>query len=120
MNLIHLISGGGRGRREDPCAVSAQWPAAKPYRYPGVFYGGGPLPRRPGNWAIATVVMPGWNIPSICRHLVHRVRKENIDLVHCHGARANLVGCLMRRTLRVPVITTPCTATRNWTTMAAR
>ncbi|MDR1735723.1 MAG: polysaccharide pyruvyl transferase CsaB [Oscillospiraceae bacterium] len=31
---------------------------------------------------------------------------EGCDILHCHGARANMVGALMRRRLKIPVVTT--------------
>ncbi len=37
------------------------------------------------------------------RDLVDRFRP---DIIHCHGGRANLMGALVRRTRRVPVVTT--------------
>ena len=105
MNLIHLISGGDVGGAKTH-VLSLLNGLRRSHTVTLVCFMEGPFAQEARELGIATVVMPGWNIPSICRHLVHRVRKENIDLVHCHGARANLVGCLMRRTLRVPVITT--------------
>lgn len=34
------------------------------------------------------------------------IGKEKVDLIHCHGARGNLMGTLIRRYVKAPVITT--------------
>ena len=88
MNLIHLISGGDVGGAKTH-VLSLLNGLRRSHTVTLVCFMEGPFAQEARELGIATVVMPGWNIPSICRHLVHRVRKENIDLVHCHGARAN-------------------------------
>ena len=40
------------------------------------------------------------------RRLKKLIGKEKIDVIHCHGARGNLMGTLIRRKLKAPVITT--------------
>lgn len=39
-------------------------------------------------------------------HLIREVRKQNISLIHTHGSRANLLGRLAGRWLKVPVVST--------------
>ncbi len=39
-------------------------------------------------------------------HLKKLLRPGEVDALHCHGARGNLMGVLMKRYLKVPVITT--------------
>lgn len=38
--------------------------------------------------------------------LSNEIRSGNYDLVHCHGAKANLMGALLRLRLKIPVIST--------------
>ena len=40
------------------------------------------------------------------REIKKLIANEKIDLIHCHGARGNLMGNLLKRHLKVPVITT--------------
>ena len=46
------------------------------------------------------------NLPAVVKTLANTVRTEGFEIVHCHGARANLVGSLLRRHISAPVITT--------------
>lgn len=39
-------------------------------------------------------------------HLKKLLRPGEVDALHCHGARGNLMGVMMKRYLQVPVITT--------------
>ena len=34
------------------------------------------------------------------------IREEDFQIIHCHGARANLTGAILRRKVRVPIVTT--------------
>ncbi len=40
------------------------------------------------------------------RELKKLVAGQPIDIIHCHGARGNLMGNLLKRTVKVPVVTT--------------
>ncbi len=40
------------------------------------------------------------------RELKKLIGKEKIDIIHCHGARGNLMGNLIKKYLRAPVVTT--------------
>lgn len=55
---------------------------------------------------IPTLVLPSWNLCRTCRTLQEFVEEQNIDVVHCHGSRANLVGALLRKKIAPPVVTT--------------
>ncbi|EOC99536.1 glycosyltransferase family 4 protein [Caldisalinibacter kiritimatiensis] len=43
---------------------------------------------------------------SIIKQLKNKIYEENYDIVHCHGARANFVGVLLKRLINKPFITT--------------
>ena len=34
------------------------------------------------------------------------IREEGFQIIHCHGARANLTGAVLRRKIQVPIVTT--------------
>lgn len=39
-------------------------------------------------------------------HLIREVRRQNLSLIHTHGSRANLLGRLAGRWLKIPVVST--------------
>lgn len=43
---------------------------------------------------------------SVVHKLVEEIKKEDYDIIHCHGARANFVGMFLKRKIHVPLITT--------------
>ncbi|HLR34479.1 MAG TPA: glycosyltransferase family 4 protein [Tissierellales bacterium] len=43
---------------------------------------------------------------SIVSKLKKKVDKEGYDIIHCHGARANFIGVLLKRKINLPFITT--------------
>lgn len=43
---------------------------------------------------------------SIISKLQKEISKEGYDIVHCHGARANFIGTLLKRKVNLPFITT--------------
>lgn len=43
---------------------------------------------------------------SVVHRLVEEIERENYDIIHCHGARANFVGMFLKRKISIPLITT--------------
>lgn len=43
---------------------------------------------------------------SVINRLVEEIEKENYDIVHCHGARANFNAMFLKRKINIPLITT--------------
>lgn len=43
---------------------------------------------------------------SVVNRLKEEIERENYDIIHCHGARANFIGMLLRRKIKKPMITT--------------
>lgn len=43
---------------------------------------------------------------SVVNRLVEEIEKENYDIVHCHGARANFIAMFLKRKIKRPLITT--------------
>ena len=46
------------------------------------------------------------NLPSDCRRLHRVIREFRPDILHCHGARANMMGALLKRSEKLPLVTT--------------
>lgn len=43
---------------------------------------------------------------SVINRLVDEIQKENYDIIHCHGARANFIAMFLRGKIKKPFITT--------------
>lgn len=43
---------------------------------------------------------------SVLKVLAGKINDEHIDLLHCHGARANFIGGLIKKKISIPLITT--------------
>ena len=54
---------------------------------------------------IPTLVLTG-SVPSVVKKLTALCRGSGFDLLHCHGARANLVGSLLKKRTGLPTVST--------------
>jgi glycosyltransferase involved in cell wall biosynthesis len=43
---------------------------------------------------------------GVVRQLCNLIRQERFQILHCHGARANFIAAIMRRSLHIPSLTT--------------
>lgn len=43
---------------------------------------------------------------SVVDELVDEIEKENYDIIHCHGARANFIATFLKRKIKKPFVTT--------------
>lgn len=43
---------------------------------------------------------------SVVSHLLEEIEKDNYDIIHCHGARANFIAMFLKRKVKRPLITT--------------
>lgn len=105
MKVIHLISGGDSGGAKTHVlsllqhlnqSVTAQL----------VCFRDGPFAEEARSLGIPTKIMGGNHILKIRRELADYIRREGFQIVHCHGARANMIGALLRKTTGLPVVTT--------------
>lgn len=55
---------------------------------------------------IPTTVISDKNIRKVKKKVLSCAREGGYEIVHCHGARANMIGSLIRRQVGIPVITT--------------
>ena len=104
MKVIHLISGGDTG--------GARTHVYSLLKYLGqiidvqlVCFRGGDFADGAAALGIPTMVL-GKGFLANLRALRRIIRDGEYDLVHCHGALANVTGALLRRHLHVPVIST--------------
>ncbi len=104
VKVIHLISGGDTGGAKTHVYSLLKY-LNQIIDVQLVCFRGGDFADGAAALGIPTVVLGG-NFFSNLRAVKKLVRDGEYDLVHCHGALANVTGALLRRSLRVPVIST--------------
>ncbi len=105
MKIIHLISGGDVGGAKTH-VLSLLGGLKEKHDVHLVCFMEGEFAQDARKMGISTQVLPGHDFRQICRKLTELIEAEKIELVHCHGSRANLVGFFLKRNLRIPLITT--------------
>jgi len=104
MNIIHMISGGDvGGAKTHISTLLKELSQLETVRL--VCFTDGPSAQEARALGVDTVIMQTGLSASLSR-LAAMIRDEGFQIVHCHGARANMMGTLLRRRVRVPVITT--------------
>ncbi len=105
MKVIHLISGGDTGGAKTHVHSILQGLTATA-QVTMVCFMEGPFAQEARELGIPTLVMPGHNIPRILHALKKLIREGGYDIIHCHGARGNMMGALLRRAVGLPVVST--------------
>ena len=105
MKVIHLISGGDTGGAKTHVHMLLH-DLSKSMDVTMVCFMDGPFAQEARELGIHTVIFPGNNILRVRRDLVKFIREGGYQIIHCHGARANMMGALLRSSLRLPVVST--------------
>lgn len=105
MKVIHLISGGDSGGAKTH-VLSLLQNLSKTIDVTMVCFLEGPFSQEARELGIRTEVYPGRNVLRTLSALKHKIRSEGYDLIHCHGARGNMMGAMLRRSTGLPVVTT--------------
>ena len=105
MKVIHLISGGDSGGAKTHVHSLLQ-NLSKTIDVTMVCFMEGPFAQEARELGIPTTVLPGRNLPRTYRLLKDMIREGGYDIIHCHGARGNMMGALLRRSTGLPVVTT--------------
>ena len=104
MKVIHLISGGDSGGAKTH-VLSLLQNLNRSITARMVCFRDGPFADEARALGIPTDIMSG-NVSTVRQQLLRHIRQEGYQVIHCHGARANMMGALLRRELNVPVVTT--------------
>ena len=104
MKILQLISGGDSGGAKTH-VLSLLQDLSRDNEVTLVCFMEGPFADEARERGIETMVLTGGFFGSltILRAMVQTVR---FDLIHCHGSRGNLMGALLRRAAKCPVMTT--------------
>lgn len=105
MNVIHLISGGDSGGAKTHVHTLLQG-LNRSIRADLICFSDGPFARQARDLGIPTQVVEGQNPLAVLKRLKEQIRTGGYDIIHCHGARGNLMGALLARSCGLPVVTT--------------
>ena len=105
MKVIHLISGGDSGGAKTHVHMLLQ-NLSRTIEVTMVCFMEVPFSQEARELGIPTVVLPGRNIFRVYSQLKRMILEGGYDLIHCHGARGNMMGALLRRATGLPVVST--------------
>lgn len=105
MKVIHLISGGDSGGAKTH-VLSLLHHLNETITAQLVCFRDGPFAQEARELGIPTEIMAGNHILRIRNRLTQYIREGGYEVIHCHGARANLLGAMLRRTTGLPVCST--------------
>ena len=104
MKVMHLISGGDVGGAKTH-VLSLLHGLGKTEQVRLVCFREGEFAEDARKLGIDTLVMED-SVHAAIGRLTQMIREEGFQIIHCHGARANLTGAILRRKIRVPIVTT--------------
>ena len=96
MKVITLISGGDSGGAK-PHDHSLLQNLSRTIEVTMVCFLEGPFAQEARELGIPTVVLSGRNLLRTYRTLKRMIREGGYQLIHCHGARGNMMRALLRR-----------------------
>lgn len=102
MKVLHLIGGGDVGGAKTHVITLLSQLSLR-HEIVLVSFREGEFAEEARKAGINVVVADGTMISDI--RMVKRLAK-GFDILHCHGARANMVGMMLRRKLKIPTVTT--------------
>lgn len=105
MKIIHLISGGDVGGAKTH-VLSLLQGLSRTHTVQLVCFMEGPFAQEARDMGIATKIIKSRNVMADCRQIAELIRKEGFQIIHCHGSRANMMGAIVRKMAKVPVVTT--------------
>ncbi len=105
MNIIHIISGGDvGGAKTHVLSLLAGLGQTETVRL--VCFMEGPFAQEARELGIPTTVIADKNLFQARKQILSIIQEGGFEIIHCHGAKANLMGKLLQKKARVPVIST--------------
>ena len=105
MKVIHLISGGDTGGAKTH-VLSLLQQLNRTITAQLVCFRAGKFSEEAQERGIPTEIFDSQNVKKTYQALRAYIRDGAYDVIHCHGARANMMGALLRRSTGLPVVTT--------------
>lgn len=105
MKVIHLISGGDTGGAKTHVHSLLQG-LNQHLQADMVCFTDGPFTQEARALGIHVDVIATRNPLAALKPLREKIAQEGYDIIHCHGARGNLMGALLKKSTGLPVVTT--------------
>ncbi len=105
MKIFHVAGGGDRGGAKTHILALCSRLKER-YDLTLVSLRSGDFPDSAREAGIRTETFFSWFVPYDYFRLIRKVRREKPDIVHCHGAKANIAGLLVKLLCGTTVITT--------------
>lgn len=105
MKIMHLTSGGDVGGAKTQVLTVLQ-ELGKSNQVTLVCFMEGAFAQEARALGIHTLVVTGRDPLRMRNQLLELLRQGQYEILHCHGAKANLFGMLLRRKLSIPVVST--------------
>ena len=105
MKVITLISGGDTGGAKTHVHTLLHG-LNQHIQADMVCFTDGPFVQEARELGIRVDVIDSRDPLAVLKPLREKIAREGYDIIHCHGARGNLVGALLRRSTGLPVVTT--------------
>ena len=105
MKVIHLISGGDTGGAKTHVHSLLQG-LNQHLQADMVCFTDGPFTQEARELGIHVDVIATRNPLAALKPLREKIAREGYDIIHCHGARGNLMGALLKKSTGLPVVTT--------------
>ena len=105
MKIMHMMGGGDVGGAKTHIMTLIQALCQK-NEVRLISFRDGPFPQEAKEKGLDVVVIAGFNPVASAAAVKKQIADFQPDIIHCHGAKANLIGALVRRSVRIPVLTT--------------
>ena len=105
MKIFHVAGGGDRGGAKTHILALCSRLKER-FDLTLVSLRSGDFPESAQQAGIKTATFFSWFVPYDYYQLIKLVRREKPDIVHCHGAKANVAGLLVKLFCRTTVIST--------------
>ena len=105
MKIMHMMGGGDVGGAKTHIMTLIQ-ALRENNEVRLISFRDGPFPQEAAQKGIDVRVVAGFNPLASAKAVKQQIADFKPDVIHCHGAKANLVGAIVRRSVRIPVLTT--------------
>ena len=105
MKIIHMISGGDMGGAKTH-VLSLLAGLNKTETIHLLCFMEGDFAAEARQLGIPTTVIEDGNLLRVRKRILAMIRHDGYQVIHCHGARANMMGMLLRKRAGIPVIST--------------
>ena len=105
MKILHMISGGDVGGAKTH-VLSLLAGLGKTDTVRLLCFTEGEFAEEARALGIPTMVMSGQNLSKVAKDILRLIKTEGCEILHCHGARANLMAMLLRKKLSIPTVST--------------